>query len=112
MPSVLHAFLAQTAETPDAQTALFKVLPIFAIGVVFWLFFIRPQQKQGKAHAALIAGLKRGDEVVTQGGSIGTIVSLDERTVTIDLGGSKVRTIKSHVIGRWVENPSALKPGK
>jgi preprotein translocase subunit YajC len=114
MSSVLRAFLAQTAEPMASQSDLFKMLPILAIGVVFYFFFIRPQQKQGKAHQALVAGLKKGDEVVTQGGFIGTILSVDDRTVMIELGaGNRVRALKSHVIGRWVEHPAAgAKPGK
>lgn len=113
MPSVLHAFLAQTAEPLASQSDLFKILPIIAIGIVFYLFFIRPQQKQGKAHQALLGSLKKGDEVVTQGGFIGTILSVEGRTVMLDLGaGNRVRAIKTHVIGRWVENPPANpKPG-
>ena len=41
---------------------------------IFYFILIRPQQKQRKAHEALIRTIKRGDEVVTAGGVIGEVV--------------------------------------
>ena len=108
MPPVLHAFLAQTADQPISQTMAFQVLPILAISIVFYFLIIRPPKTQAKARQRLVAGLKRGNEVVLMGGTIGTVFAVEDRTVTIDLGaGTRVRVLKTHVIGRWVENPAA-----
>ena len=43
------------------------------MGLVFYFLLIRPQQKRMKEHKELIGGLKRGDEVITQGGMIGRL---------------------------------------
>ncbi len=114
MPPVLHAFLAQSAETPISKTTAFQVLPILAISVVFYFLIIRPPQQQAKAQKRLAGGLKRGDEVVIRGGTIGTVYAVEDRTVTLDLGaGTRVRVLKTHVVGPWVEKPAiAVKPGK
>ena len=114
MPPVLHAFLAQTAETPISQSTAFQVLPIIAISVVFYFLIIRPPKKQAAVRAQMVAGLKRGDEVVLVGGTIGTVFAVEDRTVTLDLGGgTRVRALKTHVVGLFAEKPGAgVKPGK
>jgi preprotein translocase subunit YajC len=115
MHPAFHAFLAQTAEGQPAQSGFMQVVPLIAIAVVFYFVFFRPQQKQAKSHQAFLSGLTKGTEVVTQGGLIGTVVLVEERTVTLDLGGgTKVRVLKGNVGGAWQEKlPAApAKPEK
>jgi preprotein translocase subunit YajC len=112
MPSIFRAFLAQTSE-PQSLTNM--VIPLVLMGVVFYFLLIRPQQKQAKEHQKLLTGLKKGDEVVTQGGLLGTVYQVEDRTVTLDVGaGTKVRVLKANVVGAWVEKPVAapVKPEK
>jgi preprotein translocase subunit YajC len=114
MPSVLHAFFAQTAEGQSSSLSN-MLIPLVLMGAVFYFLLIRPQQKQAKEHQKLLAGLKRGEEVVTQGGLIGAVFQVEDRTVTLDIGGgTKVRVLKANVIGAWVEKPAAApaKPEK
>jgi len=114
MSSVLHAFLAQTAEG-QTQSMTSMLVPLALMGLVFYFLMIRPQQKQAREHKKLLSELKKGDEVVTQGGLIGTVFQVEDRTVTLDVGaGNKVRVIKANVIGPWVEKPAAApaKPEK
>lgn len=106
MSPVLHAFLSQTA--PDAQPsgpfggAAGTFLPFILIAFVFYFVFFRPQQKQAKQHQAFLGSLKKGDEVVTQGGIVGTVVMVEDRTVTIDVGsGTKLRVVKGQIAGQW-----------
>ena len=57
--------------------------PIFMYGAIFAIFYfvlIRPGQRQRKAQDALIRQVKRGDEIVTQGGIIGEVVHIKETT--------------------------------
>ena len=113
MSPVLHAFFAQTADG-QAASPIAQFLPFVLIAVVFYFVFFRPQQKQAKEHQAFLGGLAKGTEVVTQGGLIGTVVLVEDRTVTIDLGGgTKVRVLKGNVVGAWQEKPAApAKPEK
>ena len=48
-------------------------IPLILIFVIFYFFLIRPQQKKVKEHKLMVAALKRGDEVVTSGGIVGTV---------------------------------------
>jgi preprotein translocase subunit YajC len=103
MHPVLHAFFSQTAPAGQAPAnPIVQFLPFILIAVVFYLVFFRPQQKQAKTHQAFLGALKKGDEVVTQGGIVGTVFQVEDRTVTIDVGGgTKLRVIKGQVAGAW-----------
>lgn len=72
---------AQEAAGP-AGSPLASMAPMLLIFVVFYFLLIRPQQKKFKEHSALLATLKKGDEVVTSGGIIGKVVEADKDGVT------------------------------
>jgi len=102
MNSALHAFFSQTAPEGQAQNPIFGFLPFVLIALVFYFVFFRPQQRQAKQHQSFLGSLKKGDEVVTQGGIVGMVHSVDDRTVTLDVGGgTKLRVVKAQVAGQW-----------
>jgi preprotein translocase subunit YajC len=89
--------LAQAAGPSGAVNIVF-ILALFAI---MYFVMIRPQQKQLKAHRELLSGLKKGDEVITQGGMIGRIHLVSEREVTLEVAnGVRIRVLKSSVSGK------------
>ena len=76
-----------------------QFIPLILIFVIFYFFLIRPQQKRVKDHKAMVASLKRGDEIITSGGIIGTIdrVMEDDR-IEVTIGENvKVQIIKSTI---------------
>ena len=76
-----------------------QFIPLILIFVIFYFFLIRPQQKRAKDHLAMVASLKRGDEVITSGGIIGVVerVMEDDR-IEVNLGDNhKVQIIKSTI---------------
>jgi preprotein translocase subunit YajC len=70
-----------------------QFIPLILIFVIFYFFLIRPQQKKVKDHKAMVASLKRGDEVITSGGMVGKIEKVydDDK---IDLSISESVTVK------------------
>ncbi len=73
-------------------------LPLIAIVLVFYLFFIRPQMKKSKDQKKYREALKKGDKVITIGGIHGKIVEMQETTLTIEVEGqNKLRIEKSAV---------------
>ena len=50
-----------------------QFIPLILIFVIFYFFLIRPQQKRVKEHKLMVAALKRGDEVITSGGIVGSV---------------------------------------
>ncbi|MDJ0641458.1 MAG: preprotein translocase subunit YajC [Erythrobacter sp.] len=74
-------------------------LPIVGMVVIFWFLIIRPQMKRQKEHQEKVAGLKKGDQVVTQGGLVGKIAKVEDDYVHIDLAqGVRVKAVR-HTIG-------------
>ncbi len=74
---------------------LFMMVPI--IGIMYFLM-IRPQQKKLKDHRALVAALRRGDQVVTSGGIIGKVSKVSDGELEVEIAtGVKVRVVKHTV---------------
>lgn len=75
------------AGTPQAaQTdGTFSLIMIAAIFVLFYFMLIRPQNKKAKEHRELINQLKKGDEIITSGGILAKVVSLDEQYIKVSL---------------------------
>jgi preprotein translocase, YajC subunit len=69
---------------------LASLMPFALIFLVFYFLLIRPQQKKAKEHKQMLAGLKKGDAVITAGGMFGRIVEVDGDTMVVDLGETKV----------------------
>ena len=71
-------------------SAFASFIPLVLMFAVFYFLLIRPQQKRAKEHKAMIAALKRGDEVVTAGGLFGRIAETADDHVLVDLGNNMV----------------------
>lgn len=60
-----------------------QFLPIVAIFAIFYFLVMRPMQKQRRDQQELLKGLQNGNTVLTNGGIIGTIVSLTDDAVIL-----------------------------
>jgi preprotein translocase subunit YajC len=109
MHPIFEAFLAQAADGQAPQQSVFGMfVPFLAIAAVFYFIFLRPQQKQQKQHQVFLQSLKKGDEVVTSGGVIGEVFAVEDRVVTLNVGGgNKLRVLKANVAGQWKEATAA-----
>ena len=76
-----------------------QFIPLILIFVIFYFFLIRPQQKRVKEHKIMVESLKRGDEIITSGGIIGTVekVMQDDRVEVIIGDNVKVQIIRSTI---------------
>ena len=77
---------------------------VLLFGAMWW-FTIRPQQQRLRAQRALIAALTVGDVVLTAGGVIGRIVSMDDEEVVLDAGRGtplEMRIVRAAVTRRIV----------
>ena len=88
-----------------------QFIPLILIFVIFYFFLIRPQQKKVKEHKQMVENLKRGDEVVTSGGIVGTIERvIDNDKVEVLISNDvKVEVIKSTGIQSLVNNTEIKK---
>jgi len=74
----------------DPNTIAFAGQIALIIGV-FYFMIIRPQRKRDKQLKELLAALKVGDNVVTIGGVLGSICTIKDDTVTLEVGADKTR---------------------
>ena len=68
------------------QESLSQFLPLIAMFAILYFLMIRPQMKKAKEHKALVAGLQKGDEVITQGGMAGKVSQIGDNYVKIEVG--------------------------
>lgn len=93
------AFAQDAAGAADPGSALFmQMLPLVLVLVVFYFLLIRPQQRARKRHLEMITNLKKGDIVVTAGGLIGKVKSLQEDEVRVELSPNMdVRVVRGTI---------------
>lgn len=79
--------------------AVGQFLPLILIFAIMYFLLIRPQQKKMKEHQNMVSSLRRGDQVVTQGGLIGKVVKVKENNeLEVELAeGVKVRVVQSTI---------------
>jgi preprotein translocase subunit YajC len=75
------------AASPEGQTSLMPMIIMWtAIIAIFYFLLIRPQRKAQHRHQEMVKGLKKGDEVMTDGGIIGQVVHIKDDRLTIRTG--------------------------
>lgn len=79
--------------------ALAQFLPLILIFGIMYFLLIRPQQKKVKQHQNMVNALRRGDQVVTQGGLIGKVTKVkDDGEIEVEIAdGVKVRVVKATI---------------
>ena len=82
------------------MNGLESFIPIILIFVIMYFLLIRPQQKKIKEHKMMVEGIRRGDQVLTQGGTIGKITKVKEgEEVEVEIASNvKVTMIKSTLV--------------
>ena len=102
--NVLNITLLQATQQQSSPYS--GILMIVLIFVIFWLFFIRPQNKRNKEQQKFRENLKKGDKIVTIGGIHGKIIEVRENTVLVSVDpNASIEFEKSAII------PSASQVG-
>jgi len=83
---------------------LTSLLPLVALFAIFYFLIIRPQQKQAKAHKEMIANLKKGDRIVTNGGLMVEVLKVEDTYFVVkNNDGSEMKLVKEFA-ARLLEN--------
>ena len=91
---------AQAAGGAGGADLFSSFIPIILIFVIFYFFLIRPQQKKAKEHKQMVEALRRGDQVLTQGGIYGKVTKVKEGEDDIEVEIAKevrIRVLRSSV---------------
>lgn len=93
------AFAQAAAGGSDATSALTSFMPLILIFGIMYFILIRPQQKKAKEHKAMVEAVRRGDQVLTQGGILGRVTKVKEDgEVEVEIAeGVRVRVIRSTI---------------
>ncbi len=94
---------AVLAQQPAGNNVSFLIMIVLMVAI-FYFLLIRPQQRRARQQRSLVESLRIGDEVITIGGLFGTILEIDDETITLDAGaGTRLRYLKQAVARRFVE---------
>lgn len=97
------------APTTPGREGITPFIPLIMIFGVFYFLILRPQQKRQKEQQQFITNLKRGDMVITQAGIIGTIKTVGEKFVTLEVDQNvSLKILKSQIL----ESATKLKDEK
>lgn len=78
--------VADAVTQAPAQTEAFpSLMIIIGMFVLFYFMIVRPQSKRAKEQRALIASVKKGDEIVTASGILGKVTSLDDQYLKVTI---------------------------
>ena len=94
-----------------SNSGIGQFIPLILIFVIFYFFLIRPQQKKVKDHKLMVENLKRGDQVITQGGIVGRVERVMENDkIEIEISENvKVEIVKSTGIQALLNTPELKK---
>ena len=94
-----------------SNSGIGQFIPLILIFVIFYFFLIRPQQKKAKEHKNMVENIKRGDQVITSGGVIGTVerVMDNDRAEILISENVKVEIIRSTGIQGLLNTPEPKK---
>lgn len=96
----MNWMLATEAPPGGGGAAAFNFFIIVLLFAVFYVLIIRPQQKRARDQRDLQASLGLGDRIVTIGGLHGTIQSVDEDTVRLEVAPNTVLTFARAAVAR------------
>lgn len=88
---------AQAAGAP-AGAGMANLIMIGLLVVFFYFILLRPQMKRAKEHKALVEGLAKGDEVVTNGGLLGKIEEVGESFITLQIADATRIKLQKHAV--------------
>ena len=89
---------AQAAGGAAAGSAVAQFIPLILIFAIMYFLMIRPQQKRARQHRDMVAALKKGDQIVTQGGILGRVVTVRDDEVEVEIAqGVRIRIVRSSV---------------
>ena len=92
-----------------SQGMMVLVIQIGAIIAVMYFLFILPQSKARKKAEAMLAAIKKGDEVMTAGGLVGKVRDVKDSLLTVETGTAQVVVDRSRIVR--VGNQTAAGPG-
>jgi len=90
--------MAQSAGGPSGGFDFTAILPLIIMFAIFYFLLIRPQQKKAKEHKGMVEALKKGDEVITNGGLLAKITDVGDNFLTCEIAEKVEIKLQSHAV--------------
>ena len=96
---ITPAFAQGLGSGGPVDMMLQQMLPLAAIFVIMYLLILRPQQKRAKQHQELVKNVRRGDVVITSGGTVGKVTKvIDDDQIEIEIADDvRIRQMRQMV---------------
>ncbi|MBX3028092.1 preprotein translocase subunit YajC [bacterium] len=95
---MIDAAWAQGAAGAGGPPIWIQLLPFAGLFAVFYFLIIRPQQQKQSQHAAMLANLKKNDEIITNGGLYGRVLQINDDVLTVEIAPNvKVRISRPQI---------------
>jgi len=89
---------AGAAPAASGMQTITQMAPLLLIGVVFYMFMVRPQQKQARETKAMLAGIRRGDKILTKAGILAKVIRVQDKELTIEIAeGVRIQIIREAI---------------
>jgi preprotein translocase subunit YajC len=121
-PQVAQILAALASQAPEgggcggAESQF--LMPVVMVAILYFVW-LRPANRERKQHQDMLGQLKRGDEIVTSSGILGTVADITEKIITLEVSKNvKIRVLRSTVARMHKEteaeagDASATKPSK
>jgi len=74
------------------------LLPLILMFVLLYFLLLRPQMKRAKEHKQMLAGIQKGDEVITSGGTLGKVISVGDNYVKVEIAPAVEVTVQKSAV--------------
>ena len=101
---LISTAMAQAEGAPQvaSQPAGNPLVMIFILMAIIYFLVLRPQNKARNEHRSLLASLKKGDKIVTDGGIVGLVHQVEEERVVVEVGDRvRIPFLKDSVKGLY-----------
>ncbi len=100
MVNMAYAMGQLGAGSPGSAGGLASFIPLVLMFVIFYFLLIRPQQKKTKEHRDMVAGVKKGDRIITSGGIHGQVTAVEDTTLTVEISDKvRVKLNRANIAG-------------
>ena len=95
---MIDSAFAQTLQTGPGGMDLMGLLPLILMFVLLYFLLLRPQMKRAKEHKQMLAGIQKGDEVITSGGTLGKVTSVGDNYVKVEIAPAVEVTVQKSAV--------------
>ena len=88
------------------------IIYVVAFIAIFYFMAIRPQQRQRKAHAALLSSLKKGDQIVTAAGIYGTVKRVEDNIVVVEVAKGVTMKVARRAVAEIIRDQAEARAAR